>query len=271
MKRGVLVMLSIALGSLSLHLGAAPPDPQKTSMAAWATVKDRDGRALRAYVAGPEDAAAGVLVVHDYFGISDFTRTSVERLAAQGYRALAIDLYGGKTATAHEPATALMQAYQAQDRAVSDSALQAGLDALEHPGRRLATLGFSMGGGEALRAALVDPEAVHAAVVVYGFGFDTLPPERLLRMRGPVLTVAGALDEGALQASLELARITRESGPATEVYMLPRVGHAFAQPLFNGGQGYDLAATRAAWQVIDGFLLRHIGAADRAQLRQRTK
>lgn len=271
MKRGVLVMWGVALGSLSLHLGAAPPDPPASPSAAWATVKGRDGRALRAYVAGPEDAAAGVLVVHDYFGISDFTRASVERLAAQGYRALAIDLYGGKTATAHEPATALMQTYQAQDRVVSDSALRAGLEALERPGRRLATLGFSMGGAEALRAALADPAAVHAAVIVYGFGFDTLPQERLLRMRGPVLAVVGALDEGALQASLELLRVTRESGPATELYVLPRVGHAFAQPLFNGGQGYDLAATHAAWQVIDGFLLRHIGAADRMQLRQRTK
>jgi hypothetical protein len=46
--------------------------------------------------AGPEDSSAGVLVIHDYFGNSDGMRESVEHLAALGYRAMAIDLYGGE-------------------------------------------------------------------------------------------------------------------------------------------------------------------------------
>ena len=49
------------------------------------------------------------MVVHDYFGISDATKQSVERLGALGYRSVAVDLYGGKSATSHEGAVQLMQ------------------------------------------------------------------------------------------------------------------------------------------------------------------
>ena len=224
----------------------------------WVALKDRDGRELRAYVAGSPEAPAAVLVVHDYFGISDFTRASVERLAAHGYQALAIDLYNGKTATTHESAAALMQTYTEQDRRVGDAALQAGVDALKRPGRRLATLGFSMGGAQALRAAANDPQAVRASVTAYGFGYDTWPCEQVAAMRGSVLTLSGALDDGALQSSIGFLKNKCATGPAVELYVLPRVGHAFAQPLFNGGQGYDVAATEAMWQVIDGFLARQL-------------
>ena len=54
-----------------------------------------DGRGFRAFVAGPADAKAGVLVVHDYFGISEATQQSVKHLGKLGYRSVAVDLYGG--------------------------------------------------------------------------------------------------------------------------------------------------------------------------------
>jgi|SRR6516162_6025841 carboxymethylenebutenolidase len=68
------------------------------------TLKHNDGSELRAFVAGPADANGAVLVVHDYLGISDATKQSVEHLGALGYRTIAFDLYGGKSATSHEEA-----------------------------------------------------------------------------------------------------------------------------------------------------------------------
>ena len=52
----------------------------------FVTLTQSDGREFRAFVAGPADANAAVLIVHDYFGISDATKQSVQRLAALGYR-----------------------------------------------------------------------------------------------------------------------------------------------------------------------------------------
>jgi alpha-beta hydrolase superfamily lysophospholipase len=82
-------------------------------------------------------------VVHDYFGISDATKEAVERLGALGYRTMAVDLYGGKSASKHEEAVALMQSL---DPKLTDEVLQTGLDVLKKPERKIATLGFSMGG-----------------------------------------------------------------------------------------------------------------------------
>ncbi len=147
-------------------------------LGSFVTLKQGDGAEFRTFVAGPEDAKAGVLVVHDYFGISDATQQSVKHLGSLGYRSVAVDLYGGKSATSHEEAVKLMQSL---DRKATDKILQAGLDYLKRPGRKLATIGFSMGAQESLNANLNDPEAVSATVMIYGFGFDKIDTKRLER------------------------------------------------------------------------------------------
>jgi dienelactone hydrolase len=55
---------------------------------------------------------------------------------------------------------------QSLDRKATDKILQAGLDYLKQPGRKIATIGFSMGGQESLNANLNDPEAVNASVMI---------------------------------------------------------------------------------------------------------
>lgn len=219
---------------------------------------DGAGDRVRAYAAGPEDARAGVLIVHDYFGLSEFTKAAAERLGRLGYRAIAIDLYHGRAATTHEPAFALMQAFHGQERALTDRTLQAGLDALKRPGRRLATLGFSMGGIEALQASLNDPAAVQATVTVYGSGFEQIAPARLGKLQGALLSIAGALDQGSLQAIAQLLQRAGEVHQPLQAQVLPGVGHAYAQPLFDGGKGYSAEATRATWRAIDEFLAGHL-------------
>jgi carboxymethylenebutenolidase len=184
----------------------------------------------RAYVAGPPEAKAGILLVHDYFGISDATKTSVEHLASLGYRVLAIDLYGGKSATVHEEAVKLMQSL---DRKRTDQALQQGLDYLKMPGRKIATLGFSLGGQESLFANLNDPDAISATAMVYGFGFDKIDKTRLQRLKSPVLVIAGADDAGATQAALSFQANMKDAPALLRVVDLPgrrpRLRAAFVQ------------------------------------------
>jgi hypothetical protein len=55
---------------------------------------------------------------------------------------------------------------QSLDRKATDKILQAGIDYLKQPGRKIATIGFSMGGQESLNANLNDPEAVNASVMI---------------------------------------------------------------------------------------------------------
>jgi carboxymethylenebutenolidase len=249
----MLVLLVLAGGCAATSGAARAP-----AAGGFVTLTDSAGAPVRAYAAGPDDAKAGVLVVHDYFGISDFTRSAADRLAALGYRVVAIDLYYNQSAKTDAAASELMKAFQAQDRGLSDRTLQAGLDALKRPGRKLATLGFSMGGIEALQANLNDPQAVQATAIVYGFGFDQLGAPRLSRLRSPLLTVTGGLDDGSLQASLGLMKQAHDLHQALQAVVVPDVGHAYAQPLFQGGKGYSEQATAATWSAIDEFFAQRL-------------
>jgi len=71
----------LSLVVLTLNDGAFCRDTNSAARnGSFITLKQGDGREFRAFVAGPADAKAAVLVVHDYFGISDATKQSVQRL-----------------------------------------------------------------------------------------------------------------------------------------------------------------------------------------------
>jgi carboxymethylenebutenolidase len=216
-------------------------------------LKQAEGREFRAFVAGPAEAKAGVLVVHDYFGISEATQESVKRLGAVGYRAAAVDLYGGKSATTHEEAVKLIRSL---DRETTDKILQAGIDYLKRPGRKLATMGFSMGAQESLNANLNDPEAVSATVMIYGSGFDKIDTKRLERLKSSVLVITGAEDSDAAKAAINFLSSMKEARRPYEMLIYPGANHGYAQPLFNEGKNYNPEAVRTTWVVVEDFLRR---------------
>ena len=245
----LLLVLTLAARAIGEHNRPA------AESGSFVTLKRADGGEFRAFVAGPADAKAAVLIVHDYFGISDATKQSVNRLGALGYRSVAVDLYGGKSAAKHEEAVKLMQS---RDPKASDEILQAGLDYLKQPGRKVATIGFSMGGLESLNANLNDPEAVSATVMIYGFGFDKIETKRLERLKSPVLVVAGGEDSGATQAAISFLSNMKEAKRQYEMFVYPGVDHGYAQPLFNEGKNYNPEAVRATWVVVEDFLESHL-------------
>jgi carboxymethylenebutenolidase len=255
MKFLSLLMLSLTVSIFAIRV-AGEVKYSAAENGSFVTIKRGDGREFRAFVAGPADAKAGVLIVHDYFGISDATKQSVQRLGALGYRSVAVDLYGGKSATSNDEAVQLMRSL---DETTSNKILQAGLDYLKQPGRKLATLGFSMGGQESLNANLNDPEAVRASVIVYGSGFDRIDTKRLERLKSPVLVIAGAEDSAAVQAAINFLSAMKEAKRPCEMLVYPGADHGYAQPLFNGGRNYNPAAIRTTWILIEDFLASHLG------------
>jgi len=77
------------LSIVVLTLAVAAVGQDKSSAAEigrFVSLKQGDGREFRAFVAGPVDAKAAVLIVHDYFGVSDATKQSVQHLGVLGYR-----------------------------------------------------------------------------------------------------------------------------------------------------------------------------------------
>ncbi len=217
------------------------------------TIKDSDGFENRAFVAGPEESKAGILLVHDFFGITPATKEAVERLGALGYRTVAVDLYKGKSATSNDLAQALMQA---KDRKETDRILKDGIAYLKRPGRDLATIGFSAGGVDAMNANLMDPESFKGTVIVYGGGYDQIDKSGIDKLKSPVLAITGALDEWPVQAALNF--FANEKDKSFELYIYPGAHHAYAQPLFLNGKNYNAEATRITWKLTEDFLSRHL-------------
>src|ERR1700675_4326607 len=127
----------------------------------------------------------GVIVIHEWWGLNDWVKEQTEKLAEQGYVALAVDLYRGKVAADPSEAHELMRGLP-QDRGIRD--VQAAFDYLTarkdvKPGR-IGTIGWCMGGGLALQFAIHQPR-LGACVVNYG----SLPtdPNDIQQILAPVL------------------------------------------------------------------------------------
>lgn len=215
------------------------------------------GQKFSAYAAGAIDAPARVLIMHDWFGVTDFTRESVDRLGAQGIRAMAVDLYRGQVASTHERASEL---FDALDSDYAHAAALAGLYALGAEENPTAIIGYSAGGNFAFRAAAEYPQLVAASAVIYGGGFEVIDDTSLANA-GPILVVTGAGDDWAYGELVGFEKRMRGLGRHLESYVYPGVGHAFAQPLYDQGRAYDEMATQAMHNVLDHFLERHLGIA----------
>lgn len=220
------------------------------------TLETESGEVFQGLIAGPTDATAAVLLVHDWFGVSPFYKETLDRLAKQGYRVLAIDFYNGASAATHKGAFALMQKV---DPVKVAEKVKAGLDALKAEGRKIATFGFSLGTEYAYRAALSDTE-VDGVVIWYGF--TPAVPEDVEGLNADVLIVLGSLDGPAADQGALYSKLMDEAGKNGALFIYPQAHHAFAQPLFNAGKTYDPEGAAAAWAVTDSFLERKLKADD---------
>jgi carboxymethylenebutenolidase len=244
------VKLCARFGLAMLMLMAAPP---LLARATATTLYTASSEPFTAYVAGPSNARAGVVLVHDWFGVSPFYTEAEDKLAADGYRVLAVDLYGGHSATTHEQASKLLQSV---DDDAAGRAIDAAIAQLTVGGRPVAIMGFSMGARHALAAALRN-RAVHATLLWYG---ETIKDaEKLRPLAGPALLIVGSRDgTAAAEGAAAFSKAADTAGAGAEIYIYPGADHAFAQPLFNQGKTYDPIAAEVAWRQSEDFLQRRL-------------
>lgn len=210
------------------------------------TLKTADDVSFNAYVAGPENAKAGVLIVHEWWGLNDHIRAQADILAKQGYRVLAIDLYDGKVTSDAAVAGKLMEAVN-QDQA--NAKLKAALAALKAPNRKLATLGWCFGGGQSLQATLADPGAVSATVIYYGLLVTDVAV--LKTLNGPVLGIFAKRDAWITPAMVSgFEKAMKEADKPLEAHHYD-ADHAFANP---SSPNYNSVAAQAAWRTTQDFL-----------------
>ena len=213
---------------------------------------------LVGYLAMPQDAAEplpGIIVIHEASGLNDDIKAMTRRLASEGYVALAVDLYGGKTAATSREAQALVGDLYAEPEATRHN-LQQAYDYLEKYAfaPRVASIGWDLGGGWSLQMALLYPSALDAAVMYYGQVLKE--PDRLASLNVPVLGFFGADDKSIPMRDVQGFRAQLlELGKNAEILIMPRTDHGFANP---SGATYDERVANETWASTLAFLERHL-------------
>lgn len=216
-----------------------------------------DVAGARAYLSLPENAQKpipGVLVVHEWWGLNEHIMHWADRLAAEGYAALAVDLYGGKVATTPEEAMAAMKTVDPErSREILRAANQYLMTAARVQSTHTGVIGWCFGGAWSLRAGMAIPEL--NAVVMY-YGRPVLNVEELKTLKAPVLAIFGSKDESIPNDVVEeFDEALSDAGVAHRIvkYEAP---HAFANPSAPGR--YNAEAAAAAWDEARRFLAEHL-------------
>ncbi|PRQ10158.1 dienelactone hydrolase family protein [Enhygromyxa salina] len=212
----------------------------------------------QAYLSLPEDATApvpAVVVIHEWWGLNDHIRHWTDRLAEDGYAALAVDLYGGGVATDPDGAMSLMKAV---DPANAQAMLGAAHEFLASDARiqadKQAVIGWCFGGGWSLRDAIATPR-LDAAVIYYGN--PVTDPAELAKIEAPLLGVFANQDQAIPPAVVdELAQALEDAGKSIELHRYDAL-HGFANP---SNAKYDKDAAADAWAHTRRFLAEHLRA-----------
>ena len=213
------------------------------------------------YLALPagEGTHPGVIVVHEWWGLTDWVKQQADSLARHGYLALAIDLYKGRVA--HDEATA-HQLVNGLDETEAINTLRAGADFLRSRSdvraQSIGVIGWCMGGGYAIHLAAADPGI--RAVVMY-YGSPLTDPAEIRNLQGPVLGNFGAEDKGITPEQVHAFETAlRKAGKHADFKIYPAAGHAFAN-VNNPWGGYREGPAKDAWKRTLAFFDRELKRA----------
>ena len=229
----------------------------------WVSIRtgQQPGDSLRLWVVYPQRStkAPVVLVVHEIFGLTTWVRAVADKLAADGFIAIAPDLLTGKIPVNGADSLG-MQAGMALVRTLDANTVQRQLDATAAYGialpaaqPRYGVVGFCWGGGVAFAHAVHAP-SLGAAVVFYGTSPDTT---QLVSVRAPVLGLYAGEDARVGATVPPAAAVMSRLGKSYMTEMYPGAGHGFmrAQDQMNGA---NLAAARKAWPTAVEFFRRNL-------------
>jgi dienelactone hydrolase len=200
----------------------------------------------------------GVVVVHDYKGLSDYARLRVDQLAQLGYLAFAVDIYGKgvRPATAEEART-VSDKYK-KDRQLLRARAQAGFDFLRHQqlvdGDRIAAIGYCFGGTTALEMARAGMDL--KGVASFHGDLGTPHPEDAKNIKCKVPVMHGADDP--LVPDSTVKAFEDEISKAKVDWQLIVYGntvHSFTNPSANqpGVAAYNPDSDRRSWQAMQDF------------------
>jgi carboxymethylenebutenolidase len=212
--------------------------------------------AASGFLAWSEEVAGqpGLIVLQEFWGLNDHIKDVTQRLAAEGFVALAPDMYDGKVTT--DP-TEARQLLMAMDQAAALQRLHGAVEYLRGSANvlkeKIGVIGFCMGGFLALNLACHNRD-IRVATPFYG----RIPPDSVLdNLTAPVLYFFGEQDHHLPAADVDrLEQFLKRTGRAGGVVRYPQADHAF----FNDTRKevYREADAKDAWGKALAFLKKYL-------------
>jgi carboxymethylenebutenolidase len=198
------------------------------------------------YLAVPAgEHGPGVIVLQEWWGVDEHIRSLCDRLAAEGFYALAPDLYRGETTTQPSEAQQKMMALsmgEVEQEMCGAADYLAAQPGFEGPG--VGAVGFCLGGGLAVWAAATCPNI--AAAVTFYYVMPHGKPD-FSAIRGPVLGHFGTADEFIpIEDANRLESELKDAGVDTTFHYYEGAGHAFVNDTNRLGT-HDPELAQLAW------------------------
>lgn len=241
--------LALALALLLIFLNVSFAADVKTE-----TISYKSGaETVSGYLALPSGGGPhpALVVIHEWWGLNDWVKEQTRKFAAQGYVALAVDLYRGQVAEdaglAHELSRGLPEDRALRDLQAAFNYLQSRKDAKK---AYIGSVGWCMGGGLSLKLAINEPR-LRACIINYG----AMPtdPAAMSKIRASVLGNFGGEDRGIPPSSVQaFEKEMKQQKKWVDVKIYPGAGHAFENP--NNKGGYREDAAKDAWERMVRFL-----------------
>jgi carboxymethylenebutenolidase len=186
-----------------------------------------NGGTCQGYLATPESGSGpGVIVLQEWWGLVDHIKDVADRFAAEGFVALAPDLYHGESTTSPDDAGKLMMALKIAE---TEKDLQGAITHLLNldacTSDTVGTVGFCMGGQLSLYAACANSK-VGACVIYYGIHPEVKPD--IASLNAPVLGFF-AENDGMVTPDVarELEKTLKDAGKNIEIHIYDGADHAF--------------------------------------------
>jgi carboxymethylenebutenolidase len=214
-----------------------------------------NGGTAEGYLATPASGRGpGVVVIQEWWGLNDNIRGIADRFAAEGFVALAPDLYHGKVTAEPDEAQKMMMAMK-MDQAAKD--MSGAVDYLKNhqaTNGKVGSVGFCLGGGLSLYLATLKP--IDACVIYYG-ALPGVQPD-LSKISGPVLGHYAENDAWASPAAASALKkqIEDAAGVSVEFHQYAGTEHGF----FNDTRPEVHApeASKQSWERTVAFFKKHL-------------
>jgi len=219
---------------------------------------DIEEKLVYGYFAFPADMAEplpAIILIHERWGLNDSIRATAQRLAAEEYIVIAIDLFGGKATESTGVARDFeIEVFENPDLASENirQAYQFLIDTFGAP--TIATVGLGFGGGWSLNAAMLLPDDLDASVIFYGPVVDD--QEKLSPVQAPLLGLFAEEDRVVrVNSVLDFEAALRALDKDFEVEIYAGVGRGFAD---THSTRYDAQIAELAWKQTLDFLEQHL-------------